>query len=162
MMALQLSLLALYLSLMVGVSFKIQLSPTGHMAGRGIRLETWRIDLKQPSWAPVPKSYFRGFLSLPCNYRKPWFDYPCQTSVNLWKRFSSSFLLTPKMRQKGRRGGSFHRAMSKGSKDVEQLEGWVPAPWVKRFLPYLPAMNSLLPVCVWKNTTTPKNRKGKV
>lgn len=54
-----------------------------------------------------------------------------------------------------------HKAMSKGCKDVEQLEHWVPVPWVQRFLPHLPVMTPVLPVCVRKNTPTPKTGERK-
>lgn len=77
------------------------------------------------------KSYFKWYL--PCNFRKPWINYPCQTKVNLWKWLSSSSLL---IHLSG-------LSMSKGDRDVKHLGDLVPvypAPWAHLSLttPFLP------------------------
>lgn len=50
--------------------------PHGRKRNQAWITEKW---FKSAKLGSCSKSYFRWRLSLPCNYRKPWIDYPCQT-----------------------------------------------------------------------------------
>lgn len=50
--------------------------PHGRKRNQAWITEKW---FKSAKLGSCSKSNFRWCLSLPCNYRKPWMDYPCQT-----------------------------------------------------------------------------------